>query len=769
MPQECGPVDLSAVLARLGAIEAKLNRIEGEARAIRSALQTMQSLIQSIPALIAANTREIQATLRAAVAELSSIMRLGLSEIQATLRTIVTQLGAIIRNAVSEIAATIRAFIAFLTALLGQNNCLTYEQARSLHAQTHSIIQSAKSSVIEEVRALATALSNRANEILSRIDALKIAISDEIEALQIAIRNKIQEVLTRLDSVMRSLTETIQMQIALVLNRINQVIELLANLRRDEPVDLSSVISAVRQEGQRTRDAVFGVRPLLIAIQASVNSLRNQFSAITEQIRASETAIRNKVDEIASKLSAVRQALLNEIQAQGTAIKNKVDEVKSQINDLFRTIRDFIGYLDTKLDWVLEAISGIPAQVLSQLQQYLRSLESKINQVLAAVRGLPEAINQLGNQLDARLNRILNTVRNTRSDVLNSLFGIRPLLLRILQLLQARSQEPEEPNENPLISKIYRILGGDAWYNDEGNLSYQINPELTIKGFRSAVYENDQSASRQITVTTLPGLLSSLSSIAYHRSGFHRFPAQVPASLTREYASDDAEQDAQISLYDAASWQEWLIKQLDELHGAYPIKIKYKDSEGEEKTFKLSNAAETQAEMMGLLLSIAADTDILQAMSMKGIVESVGARVAAITAADYASANAEFLGYRGKESSRNLKISIKPGATNLKDALSESTKKITKWEFDDREDLQGFLKRLLLGVEIIKAVFYKDYDPGDQLPGERIREDRDSNGQNDDQEWADFLAELENPPPNRRDPNSPIPNIRNLADDEPPA
>lgn len=313
------------------------------------------------------------------------------------------------------------------------------------------------------------------------------------------------------------------------------------------------------------------------------------------------------------------------------------------------------------------------------------------------------------------------------------------------------------------LQRIYKILGGDSWFANGDNPELRLFPEQTIEQARSTLYlindsETDEDP-REVASTNLLSLLNSLFAVGYHRSGFHRLPATLPKDLTG--GMDD---ERQVKVFDIASWQYWLVLQLDALFGAYPIKINYKDADGNNQVIDFANVAESFAEVVGLLLSISADVELNQAFLSKVVAEAIGARTAAITAADVSRANAEFLGYRSKEVNRDVKFAVKPGSNSIKDALEGGTHKLPKFEFDDRSDLMDFLKRILVAVDIIKAAMQVPYGgQDDSLPGESIAEDRrensDANSERNNQ-WREFLRNLENPPSPLRQDGAPIPNIQ---------
>jgi hypothetical protein len=250
--------------------------------------------------------------------------------------------------------------------------------------------------------------------------------------------------------------------------------------------------------------------------------------------------------------------------------------------------------------------------------------------------------------------------------------------------------------------------------------------------------------------------------------GPDQFPASLPETLF------DPQKEGQKSLATYPDLLQWVIEQLDGLFGQFPVEINYKDANGADQKIEIQNQAEAMAEVIGLLIGIGSDTEIGVQLGMKGIVETIRSTAAATSAADYGKANAEFLGYRSKDTTSDLKLSISPGATNMKDALKESTKKIQRFEFADSADLQDYLRRLLIGVGIVKAAFYRPFNGlDDLLPGDRIRqENQPATGTTESEEdrvWREFLTEVETPPTRyRRDQNLPTVKIENVNTSESP-
>ncbi|MBD2090975.1 hypothetical protein H6F67_14055 [Microcoleus sp. FACHB-1515] len=302
--------------------------------------------------------------------------------------------------------------------------------------------------------------------------------------------------------------------------------------------------------------------------------------------------------------------------------------------------------------------------------------------------------------------------------------------------------------ERIIDRKLLALLG----FNEARRLTF--NPEDFVKAMGNQTYANFDDP-KDVQVGTMPQLLAAIMATNYFRSGLQRLPATVPTQLAESNNNTT-------KIQDAMSWNEWEIKQMDGLLGAFPLPIKYKDSSGETKEIKLQNVSEALAEIVGIALSLNADTDVLISLGFKGVLEAIGARIAATTATDYASANAEYLGYRTKQERREVKVSVNTGTTNMKEALEETIRVVPKIKFDGKTDQQELFDRILVACEIIKSVFYRGWNMGDPLPGDRIREERGQDG-NSEVDWNSFKSALENPAEGQVAPNLPKPDLRDIA------
>lgn len=316
---------------------------------------------------------------------------------------------------------------------------------------------------------------------------------------------------------------------------------------------------------------------------------------------------------------------------------------------------------------------------------------------------------------------------------------------------------------------------GVDWINTIAQSYYlgSLNASMQVRDF---IYEKTEIKQQNIPkkdskVDTDKRLELVSDAALFFRQGLHRYPATLPAFLLN-LTKDEKEPNKQPEkepveiISDTVSFMEWFAKNLDALFGEFPIKIKYKNAEGEEKTLEVDNLAESLAELIGIAINIAADTDICTQLGFKNLVESTKAANCAIVAGDYARANADYLGYKGREVNRKVKLTYTPGKETFTESLTESESNIVGFTMDDKETLQDQLSKTLIILQILKSAFYYPWKPGDPLTGDGIAEQRKKDKEKADKKWEDLLNDLNNPNGLRKINGNPIPKIRDVSTGE---
>ena len=316
-----------------------------------------------------------------------------------------------------------------------------------------------------------------------------------------------------------------------------------------------------------------------------------------------------------------------------------------------------------------------------------------------------------------------------------------------------------------LLRRIFNLLGGPRWEFDENDIPERtFDPELALTLRRDYLYNSDNNGrpqnqvARSDTVYSLPELLEGLMAVDFHRLGGTEYPAEVPVDLT-----DDDENAPTMILHGQADFNAWQLRQMDAISGAYPMRLKYRNAEGDEEEIVIANQAEALLELLGLSLGIASDTDILTQVGIKTLAEGTKTQVLSLRAADFSEAIAEYMGFRMKEDQRDLPLTYSPGKDSLADVLTEGRMKVRRYEFADKSQLTEVLTQLLIASQIIKSALTFPLDG--LLPGERMKEDQDGLTDQGDQVWAEFLQSIRDRSGITRNQQAPQPEIRDLADE----
>lgn len=310
-----------------------------------------------------------------------------------------------------------------------------------------------------------------------------------------------------------------------------------------------------------------------------------------------------------------------------------------------------------------------------------------------------------------------------------------------------------------------RLVFGNEWIETLA-FSYHSASLNAFQSIRDSIAEKTEikqfKISRKTSTDNIDPKIELLSDAgAFYRSGFHRYPAVLPEFLIRQKEKEDDEKTVIIS--DHVSMQEWLIKNLDALFGEFPVKLKYKTLEGQEETLEVDNISEALAELLGLSLNIAMDADTSVVLGLKNLVEATKACNAAIVAGDYARANADYLGYGGKEIKRKVRLTYTPGKEDIYEFMKPSESNTIGFEMAQKDSLQEVLKQLIENTTIARAAVWKKWGSTLQPPpGEAIKKQRKEQEDENDKQWQDLINSLNNPTGVKKIDGNPIPKIKDI-------
>ena len=384
------------------------------------------------------------------------------------------------------------------------------------------------------------------------------------------------------------------------------------------------------------------------------------------------------------------------------------------------------------------------SEVIEKIEECCETLSNKIISEASDTRNTVTTendqneaiIGSLTYQLDLRTGQIESKIDLLDFNCFNGGGGANQTTDDLLQQILAK------------VSSNYQILGGDFWSTDINNPS-TVRAETKLRKKGREQYTSNPNIppvpdiDNEVSVTNLIDLIEAYTSVNYHRSGFQRLPATMVDSLIK------SDNETEIELFDTLSFQEWSIKQIDALIGQYPIKFEYKvtDENGNTQTqeIEIANIAEALTQILGLNMATSEETDTILNAVMRCLVEARSGANAAILAHDYAKANAQYLGYRGRQKKKEVDVAFTPGAGTLRETLQPSQQKIIGWDIDDNESLIELIKRILFSAEIVKAALFIPFQGDGKVTGDAVKEKIDKSQQESEEQWQKFKNIINNP------------------------
>lgn len=211
--------------------------------------------------------------------------------------------------------------------------------------------------------------------------------------------------------------------------------------------------------------------------------------------------------------------------------------------------------------------------------------------------------------------------------------------------------------------------------------------------------------------------------------GVDEYPATLPATLITKNESflekvvDTVTGNKHtVDIPSMTSLMEWQIKRFDEIMGQFeiPIQIKHGEDDAQADTaklkgFNLPNIAESIAEMMGLLLHISYNSELLVNMNTRNLLETGQTKLQGFKTYMVAEAIMEYLGFSHKDADHKIAFTFTPDKHNFRELLVETEVDITAIEFDEKYNLKHTLIELLNTAAIVRAVNFRHVAGGTEM------------------------------------------------------
>lgn len=248
----------------------------------------------------------------------------------------------------------------------------------------------------------------------------------------------------------------------------------------------------------------------------------------------------------------------------------------------------------------------------------------------------------------------------------------------------------------------------------------------------AVIYDQDETepdAQKKIiqlnSVADALNLLTSRVETANKIIGIEEYPASLPQSLISkdEGFVGNLIPNPNVEIPNLTRLVGWFVERVDELVGQFEIPIEIKDTDpttpGDQPVgLKITNVAEGLAEMLGLLLQTAYNTEALININTRTLVETGGDKVQNYKTYMLLEALTEYIGFKYNEVIKKVNLTFKPGAEGLDQMLKEHQQDVLVADFDEKLDFQSDLQRLLEAASIVKAVHFRRLDVKGDVKGQ---------------------------------------------------
>ncbi len=415
--------------------------------------------------------------------------------------------------------------------------------------------------------------------------------------------------------------------------------------------------------------------------------------------------------------------------------------------------------LNMPFDYILRQIQALENLIIQSRNQHSQEI-----QVLGVSTNTHTTTSseQLKNQLPS----LISFARPNNSDIYNELVRCCQQMQSKLTTIEQTLQNPDEQPESALLEKIFKILGGDAWEGDTTPY-IRVNPESEIKekanahlGTEGAEYAEPV----ELIANNFLDLLAAYNSPQWWRAGYFDFPTEVEKSLTLNNSDNPNEM---ITIHNAKEYLDWFIANNDEILGAFPLRIKIKDSDflqtGEQElNADIPNIAESLTELHQKQLEHEALFSALLGFNARELIEIGSVKKIATQLYYKVETIQDYIGAKIKQVVKKVRFTFSPTYQPSEDEpdsiskfLENSEPKIQIEEIDDTQSLEKHMAILKRASSLIMAVHGENIDPDDPsgwveeiknayniLTKEDKKTDEDGNPDQTD-EFKDFLDTIE--------------------------
>lgn len=217
--------------------------------------------------------------------------------------------------------------------------------------------------------------------------------------------------------------------------------------------------------------------------------------------------------------------------------------------------------------------------------------------------------------------------------------------------------------------------------------------------------------------------------------GVGAFPATVPGNLANPSAGSR-------QLDNLASMHLWQTEQLDGLLGAFPNSLTVETPNGQQVNVSQPNVSESLAEIQGMLISLMVGNSEILHTATRTLQQAGSATQQSFLANQIARANADFLGYSAVQDAKEIPLAYNPGGQPFQNLLGAGKANVRGFTNNDQQDLKSILYELLHAAAIIRAVYWRQINP-QQNVGDQIDRNVSSVNGSQPNDWLEYLKRIE--------------------------
>lgn len=435
MAQECGSIDISALVQRLAAIENRLASVDGKLSAQAGQLSAIQQAIASLRSFVASAFSQLTGQLAATGNEIKNAVGAAFQKVEDLVGSAFNELKNFLAATYGEVKALFNRILQFFENIFG-NRGADQEVLNKLR-DIDRALQSVQNALLG-LRGTISEISRQIDRVYGYLDRIASSIQEALRYVR-----GILDLAAKLDAIGGTLGQ--------IRGGIDRIFEAIRGIKAPDLSAINGRLNKIEGLLNRILNAIGGIR----FKQADLTEVLKALNNLLSLVQGLKTQIVQSLKEII--INAIRELFQGLFRGRG-----KDDEILAKLRDIDRalqSVQNVLLGLRGKIDQILAAVRGLGSANLERIYNYLDRIAGLVQQVLSYVKAIPDiyqAVTKPGKDFGDLINQVLAEIRKIPPQLtkLGTAIGVNDLPANLPTTLISKRGQRDTTQSVPSIAQL---------------------------------------------------------------------------------------------------------------------------------------------------------------------------------------------------------------------------------------------------------------------------------------------------------------------------